>query len=705
MITPERLHSLMRPRGVALVGAADKSGFSRNAFDNFERFSALDRLTLVNRSGGLTHGRQAVTSCSDLPADVDLAYLMVPKAGILDALTEAHGAGVRNAVILSSGYAEMGEGGRAAEAELIAHAQSLDMVLLGPNVLGFANFVDAIPVCSIPVPHQPTGPVALLSQSGASSAAMLDFARMIDVGLSYIVTLGNEAMVTAGHLIDFVVDDPHTKAIALFVESIREPEVFRRAALRAAEAGKAIVALKAGSSELSARAASAHTGALVGDDRVIDAVFADLGVMRVDSIEDMLITAGAAAHLGQLSCPGVGVVSISGGACDIVADRAEDVGLELPTFAAETMTEIGRFFPDYGTVQNPLDVTGAAVIDSSIFTKSITAVGRDPSVGAVAVISTIPWLSSGGPWNGAPVAAAIGAGMQTCEVPAVWVNQVLQPNSEYTRTLMEDAGVPFVLPGLRSAVVALKKIGVWSQRLRELQNAEPPVFIASDPPNSNDRRGTWSEVQARNLLEAVDIPVSESMLAQNADEAVVAASKFAGPVAMKVVSPDILHKTEIGGVRLGVSGESDVQRAYDELCAAGAGVPNARIDGVLVSPMRSSGVELLVGVVPDAQWGPVLVVALGGVFVEVMADSVASTLPVSASQVRRMLARLRGASVLDGFRGAPPANLDALADVIARIGALALALGDDLTSLEINPLLVDGSRIEALDAVVEWRSR
>jgi len=310
--------------------------------------------------GTRTHDQPAVRSCAEIGQPVDVAYLMVPQAAMLEALDDAAAAGIRNAVVLSAGYAEAGQVGRAAQAELTAHARSLGMVLLGPNHLGFANFTDGAPVCSIPDLPRAAGPVALLSHSGASCSAMLQFGMMANVALSYLVTLGNEAMITAGHVLDYLVDDPGTRAVAIFMETVREPEVFRRAARRAAEAGKAIVVLKVGSSALSARTAAAHTGALVGDDRVISAIFADLGVIRADSIEDMLITAGAAAALGRLERAGIGIVSNSGGACDIVADQADVLGAALPELGGMTQDALAQVVPSYATVQNPLDVTGAA---------------------------------------------------------------------------------------------------------------------------------------------------------------------------------------------------------------------------------------------------------------------------------------------------------------------------------------------------------
>ena len=704
-ITTDRLTTLFRPRSVALVGASDKSVFSMIAHGNLVQFGLAGRTYLVNRRGAVTHGQPTVRSCAEIGEPVDVAFLMVPQAGTIEALSDAAAAGIRNAVVLSSGYGEAGEAGRAAQAELAAHAQALGMVLLGPNHLGFANFTEGIPVCSIPSLPRAAGPVALLSQSGASSSAMLDFATMVNVGLSYLVTLGNEAMITAGHVLDFLVDDPATRAVAIFMETVRDPELFRRAARRAAAAGKAIVVLKAGSSALSARTAAAHTGALVGDDRVTDAVFADLGVIRVDSIEDMLITAGAAAALGRLERPGIGIVSISGGACDIVADRAEDLGAELPELADGTRAALAAIMPDYGTVQNPLDVTGAAIIDPTIFTRTIRVMAADPSVGVVGVIQGVPWFDDGTPYVAQRFVDAIGEGMRDAACPTAFINQVLQPITDYTRSVMARGGVRYVIPGLRQAIVALRNVAWWSEATRPAAAGPPATAQAAGLPVPAQalRHGQWSEDAARRMLAEAGLPVVPARLVSSAGDAAKAAAEFGGPVCVKVVSPQIPHKTDIGGVLLDVPAEEGAVRdAFEAVTAAAARVDGASVDGVLVSPMRRGGAELLIGVVRDPHWGPMLAVALGGVFVEVLKDSALAPLPVSPGRARTMLDSLRGRAVLDGVRGAAPADLDALAAVIARAGDLALALGDDLESLEINPLRVDGATIEALDAVVTW---
>lgn len=718
-ITGGRLASLFRPQRVALVGASDKSTFSRNAYQNLVTFGFAPRTHLVNRRGVPAHGQPAVRSCAEIGAAVDVAFLMVPQAAMLEALDDAAAAGIRNAVVLSAGYGEAGPDGRAAQAGLVAHAESLGLVLLGPNHLGFANFTDGVPVCAIPglAPQQVidgTAPVALLSHSGASCSAMVACAAMANIQLSYLVTLGNEAMITAGHVLDFLVDDPGTRAVAVFMEAVREPEVFRRAARRAAAAGKAVVVLKVGASELSARTAAAHTGALVGDDRVISAVFADLGVIRVDTIEDMMITAGAAATLGRLDRPGIGIVSNSGGACDLVADQAEALGAVLPELSPATREALATVLPPYGTVHNPLDTTGAAVTDPTIFTRSVEIMSRDPSIGVVGVIHPLPWVDDGRPYFGQKFVDAMGAGMQAAACPAVWINQIIQPVTDHTRDVLHRGQVPYVIPGLRQALAALRNVAWWS-RVTAAQAAATRAVPGEagtgpeeaapvpDPSRHQRRSGTWSETDARRLLADFDLPVIPARLVTSADEAARAAADFGGPVSVKVVSAQILHKSDIGGVRLDVPALSAAD-AFRAVTSAGARVAGAVVDGALVSPMRRSGTELLAGVVRDPDWGPVLAVALGGVFVEVLHDSALAPLPVTPARVLELLASLRGAALLRGYRGRPAADQPALAAVIARIGDLALSLGDDLESLEVNPLWVAGSAIEALDAVVTWRS-
>ncbi|MEW2354419.1 acetate--CoA ligase family protein [Spirillospora sp. NPDC029432] len=694
MITPDRLRAFLEPRSFALIGASDKSTFSALVHRNLTAAGHGESTYLVNRRNGEVHGRPTYPTCEAVGRPIDLAFVMVPAAAAPGAVRDAAAAGARGVLVLSSGYAEAGEEGKARQRELVALAEELGIVLMGPNVLGFVNVAAGVPAMALADPPAVPGNVALISQSGASCGAMKDFAALAGVGLSHVITVGNEAMVTVGHLVDCLVDDDRTEAIAVFMEGIRDPGVFERAARRAAAAGKALVILKAGRSELAARAAASHTGALVGDDRVVDAVFERLGVIRVDTIEDMLVTAGVAAHTGPLERPGLGVVSISGGACDIIADLAQDAGAELPELAPATVERLAAVMPAYGASHNPLDITGAAIMNPELWRESVAAVGADPGVGVVVAVNSLPWREDGAPFYGQKFVDAIGAGMAESKAPALYLTQVTQPIGAQTRSVLDAGGVAHVVPGLRLGVDAVARVARWSARRgRDEAAAVPPPAVAL--PDGD----LFSEVDARNLLEAAGVPVVPARHVHSAKEAADAAAEFGTPVAMKIVSVDIAHKSDLGCVRLGVTAER-AGTAYEEIVEAGRG---HRLDGVLVSPMRAAATELLAGVTRDPDWGLMLAVALGGVLVEVLDDVALAPLPVSPARARSMLDGLRGAAVLRGVRGRPAADLDRLAEVIAAVGRLAEALGPDLESLEVNPLRVAGGEIEALDALVVRR--
>lgn len=692
------IHALLNPRSFALIGASDKSTFSALVHRNLVEAGHEERTFLVNPRSPEVHGRRTIPRCADAGTPIDLAFIMVPAERAPDALRDAAEAGARAAMVLSSGYAEVGEEGRTRQQKLVALAEELGVTILGPNVLGFVNVAAGIPAIALADPPTTPGHVALISQSGASCGAMKDFAAMSGVDLSHVLTVGNEAMVTVAHLVDYLVDQDEVKAIAIFMEAVREPELFAAAARRAAERGKAIVALKAGRSPLAARSAASHTGALVGDDRVIDAVFTRLGVIRVDTVEDMLVTAGIAAFTGPLARPGIGVVSISGGACDIIADLAQAGGAQLPEFAPETAAKLAERLPAFGHAHNPLDITGAAIIDPTLWEDAITAVGNDPGVGAVIAINSLPWREDGRPFYGQKYVDAIGRGIAASAAPVVYATQVTQPVLSEAKSVLAAGRVPHVVPGLRLAVDGLARVADWSRRRARVGGGDTSVATRAV------ERRPYSEIDARNLLASAGIPVVPGVHVHSAEEAAAAAARVGGPVAMKIVSPDITHKSDVGGVRLNVSADAAGTVYTEIVTVCASAVPDAVLDGVLVTPMRPPGTELLVGVTRDEQWGLILAVGLGGVFVEVFDDVVLAPLPIDSTQAREMLEELRGARLLRGARGRPPADLDRIASVVAAVGRLAGELGEALESLEINPLRVDGECVEALDALVTWRS-
>jgi acetate---CoA ligase (ADP-forming) len=690
----ERLRSFLSPRSVAIVGASDRSGWSAGAFVNFEKIGFGGALHLVNRNGGIVHGRQAVTSCREIGEPVDLALMLVGANRLPDALAVAASAGISSAVVLASGFGEAGGQGASVQSELVDLCRELDVVCLGPNCLGFVNVVDRAPAWSgmMPVPVV-EGQVAIVSQSGATASEIATFASAQNIGLSHIISTGNEAIVDTIAMASAVLEDERVRAVAMFVESIRDGERFRRLAERAAALEKPIVMMKVGTSSLAAEIALTHTGALVGDDRVVDAALRQSGVIRVQSLEELAVTAGLLAHTGPLPPGGLGVVSISGGACDIIADGAEALSLPLPALAKSTQARLEELLPDFGTLRNPLDITGAASENPALFGDALEAIADDPAVAALAAVYILP--TEGRAARFAPRLEHIARGLSAAGDRGILVAPTAGDINPFVAGMLEELGIAHAISGVRDAVDAIGNAIRWSSWLRRPRRSE----AVRGELELADRNGQWSEVRGLELLTAHGVPVVPWRLAGTGDEAVTAARELGYPVVVKVVSAEILHKTDIGGVALGLGDDESVREAFARVVAAAG---DARVDGALVAPMREGGVELIVGVVRDPQWGLTLAVGLGGVWVEAAADTSLRVLPVGEADVREMLDELRGSALLKGARGSRAADLDRLVQTIVSFAQLAERLGPALASLEVNPLRVDGSTIEALDAVVVW---
>jgi acetate---CoA ligase (ADP-forming) len=689
-----RLRSFLSPKSVAIVGASDRSGWSAGAFVNFEKLGFDGALHLVNRNGGVVHGRQAVTSCREIGEPVDLALMLVGAKGLPDALADAAAAGIHSAVVLASGFSEVGGGhGASVQDELVDLCRELDIVCLGPNCLGFVNVVDHAPAWSgmMPVPLV-EGAVAIVSQSGATGSEIATFASAQNIGLSHIISTGNEALVDTIAMASAVLEDERVRAVAMFVESIRDAERFHALAERAAALEKPIVMMKVGTSTLAAEIALTHTGALVGDDRVVDAALRQWGVIRVQSLEELAVTAGLLAHTGPLPSGGLGVVSISGGACDIIADSAEVVGLALPVLAESTQTRLAEFLPDFGALRNPLDITGAASENPPLFGDALAGIADDPAVAVLAAVYILP--TEGRAERFAPRLEQIARGLQAAGDRGVLVAPTSGDINPFVAGMLDELGIGHAISGVRDAVDAIANAIRWSAWLRRPHAAE--AAGSELEPGS----GQWSEARALELLADNGVPVVPWRLAKTADEAVAAAQELGFPAVVKVVSPEILHKTDIGGVELRLGDDADVRTAFERVTAAAQG---AHVEGVIVAPMRSGGVELIVGVVRDPHWGPVLAVGLGGVWVHVADDTSLRLLPVGEDDVREMLGELRGNALLHGARGSQEADVERLVQTIVAFAQLAERLGPQLDSIEINPLRVEGPVIEALDAAVVWR--
>jgi acyl-CoA synthetase (NDP forming) len=508
--------------------------------------------------------------------------------------------------------------------------------------------------------------------------------------------------------------------ICLFLEEIGDPARFAQVAEKADRAGKPIVALKVGSSPAGQQAALAHTGSVAGDDAVVDAVLRQLNVIRVTSLEELLTTGAALGYSRWPRGRRMGVLTLSGGSCDIIADAASAQGVAIPDFSAETEAAIAALLPPFASAHNPLDVTGFGVLanlsgkkgpltavdhaldiavqdpnlDFVLFSGVTLPEARPPDEDAARTLETrVDWLAER---------------MGSAPIPVIPVASTCVNVSDYGRGLLMRHGLNF-LGGLNLGLGALGHMLRWLENRGRVRAPAPRRGAAPGPADeAAGTAGPWSEDAARRLLADAGVPVVPGGLAGSADEAVEIARTVGLPVALKICSAQITHKSDIGGVVLGLGSEAEVRAGYEKVRAAGSrfqAVPEATVDGVLVTPMRTGGTELLAGVTVDPAFGPVLAVGLGGIWAEVLNDTSLRLLPVDAAEVRRMIGELRGLPLLQGARGTAPASLDAVAGAIAALGEAALALDGTLRALEVNPLWVNGDQVEALDVLVITEAR
>jgi acyl-CoA synthetase (NDP forming) len=697
LVTPARLRSFFAPRSVALVGASDGSGWARFVVESLRTAGLPGPMVPVHPSNPAAFGEPAIRSLRELAEPVDLAFAFVPTDAVESVLHDAAHAGVRNLIVLASGFGEGGDAGRERERRLTDVAIDLDLTVLGPNCLGYVNaHAQAAPFGLHIIPPVQAGPVGIVLQSGALASAVLALMRARAIGVSLLTSMGNEAVITAADVIEYLLDEDQTRVIALFLESIRDPDRFLSLADRALAVGKPVVALKVGRSAAGQAAALAHTGAVAGDDAVVAAVLRQHGVVRVDSLEELLITAGLLGYVTPPSGRRMGVVTASGGACDIIADRAHDEGIEIPEFAQSTVDRLQHVLPPFAAIRNPLDITGYALADvkaaaSGAGDVALNAVADDPSVDFVINAVTIPTDPPPDPSLWHRRLAGIVATQDRTPKPIVHFTTTCTDLSPFGRDLLAAYGL-HVLGGIEFGLRAVGHALRWDEARAHIPTL--PVQ-RSNPTRADVRPGPWSEATAREFVQEHGVPTVPAELVSTVDEAVKAATRLDYPVVLKVCSPTLTHKSDEGGVALGLADAAAVAAAYEQVRSAAVDA-----EGVLVSPMRRGGVELFAGVTVDAAFGPILAVGLGGVFIELLADVSLRALPVSADDVVRMLAELRGAAVLRGVRGQPPTDLDAVAAAVTALADAARALGPQLRTIELNPLWVNGSDVEALDVLV-----
>jgi acyl-CoA synthetase (NDP forming) len=572
LVTPEQVSALFNPTSIALIGATHKSNWSVSIHANLHTQGFDGPVYLVNPRGAVVHGEQSYAKIADLPAGVDLAFVMVPTTAILDVLEQLADHDIRHAVILTSGFGEVGAEGAALERQVVELATRRGLTLLGPNGNGFVNAARRITPYGLTITAPLLrGPVGVVLQSGALASAVLGFSQARNIGISLLVSMGNEAMVTLTDAMRYLVRDPQTKVITCFIESVRQPEEFLDVAREALAAGKPVIALKVGRSQKGSTVAKAHTGSLVGDDRVIDAVFKQHGVIRVDCLEDLIMTAGLLAGTGPLPGRRVAFVTPSGGACELAADRAEDEGLEIPDFAPETVEGLKKVLPDFATVQNPLDVTGYILVQPALLREALAVVDKDPGIDVIVLATELTREEPADPTRALELARGTAEAIRACRKPVVVMGNTLVDITPFGRRIAEEVGFPGVLGGIHHTLAALGRGAWWSQFPRhevggaiEAPAARRPEFeVDAAAPGS-----TWTEHEASAFLARNGVPVVPQELVDSADGAAEAAERIGFPVVVKLAAADIAHKSDIGGVRLGLTTADAVRQAYADVTAA-----------------------------------------------------------------------------------------------------------------------------------------
>lgn len=691
------LDRMFRPRAVAVVGAsATPSKIGGIPVDYLKTLGYAGRVIPVNPTAEVIQGLPAFPSLVAAPGPIDLAIVAVPAAMVEATLEDAIAARVPALVIFSSGFAEIGPEGAAVQARLAARARQAGVRLLGPNCLGFMTVAEDCYATFSPIVHlgkPPLGKVGIVSQSGAFGAYALTLARLRGIGVSHWITTGNEADLGFAECVEWLAGDPATEVVVGYMEGARDGDRLRAAFEACRAAGKPLVLAKVGRSEVGAHAAASHTAALAGEDAVFDGVFRQYGVMRGDSIEQVFDIAYAAAISALPRGRRAGLYTISGGAGVLMADEAAARGLEVPALSDAAQAEVLKLVPFAGA-RNPLDITGQVMNAEGAFRAALEVMARDGTVDLIVSFLALAGLNK----RLGPVISDDLAHVRATS-PEIAQFAVTVPGPEF-RARLEAAGIP-VFEDPNRAVRAAAALADFAARLHAppAGDAAPGAALAIPPAST--------EPEALGLLRGAGLPVTAFAPAATPDAAGAAAARFGGPVAVKVVSPDILHKTEAGGVRLNLTGaEAVAEAAAAILASARAHAPGARIDGVLVAPMTRGVAECVIGVQRDPAFGPVVMFGMGGVHVEALRDVTFRAAPVDEAEALRMIREIRALRLLTEPRGAPPADLPALARLIAQVSRLAAANADRLESLDLNPVIVgpEGAGCTIVDALMIGRA-
>ena len=699
---PHPLDSFFAPDSIALIGASrDLEKIPGRLLSMLRKNEYPGKIYPINPNYPDIDGLKCYKSIADVGAPIDLAIVIIPARAVLGALEQCAAAGVKNAVIISSGFAEEGGDSAAMQDEIVAIGKRSGMRISGPNVEGFLSEVQKVaatfsPTVDVKPGYVPlvatTRRIAIVAQSGGIGFAIKHRAKALGVAISYCVSAGNECDLGAGEFLDYMVQDASTDVILLFIEGIRDVDKFLAAARRAAEMGKPVIVTKVGRSGAGERAAASHTASMAGWSAAYDAVFAKYGFIVSNDLDEAVTIAAVLTTNPLPKGDRVAVLTVSGGAGIWGADTVSMQGLRVPELSQTVQNQIKQWMPSYGAAGNPIDVTAQGASSGGL-QKTVDLLAASDEVDAILVVLS---LSSEVrmPFKEAELKPAIAAQSK----PIVFYSYTLP--STFARMELAKSGVV--------ALSGLTHVGVAMRRLVEYANFKlaPPADRAALPSRDLSvhlQSGKLSEFDSKSLLRDAGIAMPDEMLVTARDELDAAIARAGFPLVMKIQSRDIPHKSEVGGVRVNIATKGDAFTAYGALLDnARKHRPDAAIQGVLVGPMAKKGVEIIVGTMTDGIFGPMIMVGLGGITTELFRDVIYRPAPVSAAEASAMLASLKAAPLLNGFRGATKADVVALSQLISEVSLLAAQHAEKISEIEINPVLVypEGQGVTIVDALV-----
>jgi acyl-CoA synthetase (NDP forming) len=689
------LARLIRPRSIAIVGISPEPGSPGfSLLGNLQRFDYGGTIHLVSRSRAEVAGRACVPTIDDLPDGVDLAMLMLPRAAIEDAVAACARRGVGAAIVFAAGFGESGGEWAAAQDRITASARAGGVALCGPNCLGIMNYVDGIALTFAPqeVPQQPSGPaVAVIAQSGGLATILRNALMARDLPIAHAVSTGNEAVVALEDYIEYLLDDERTRVFTAFAEQIRHPQKFLDVARRARERGKAIALFHPGKSAAARASALSHTGALAGDHAVLTTLATHHGVVMVESMDELIDVSELLARFSKPPTAGLAVLTDSGAFKGMTLDFCDEVGIDVPPLSPATEETLRAALPEFIGPSNPLDITAQAILHMDLYEKTITPLLADPAYGSL----LLGVIITGSSEYALRKARAILKPVLQSSKPVIF--GLLGDEVPVAREVIDEArshGIPFFRSperGLR----ALARLTAHGRALARKRVAAPPRSTERLP------SGTMPEYRGKTQLAAWGIPVPKGVLARDLAAARAAAEAIGWPVALKLQSAQLAHKSDIGGVSLGLADAQQLDAAWHQLDAVARSHAAQGIDGILVEAMAKPGLEMIVGARRDPQWGPVVVVGLGGIWTEALNDVRLMPADLGEAEIAAEIGRLKTAKLLQGTRGMMPRDVAALARIAARLGHVMLA-HPEIREIDLNPVTVHaaGDGAIALDALI-----